>query len=82
MPTNNDVQRVADAAVRFIAETPSRLALLPLEDALASVEQPNLPGTIDQHPNWRRRYPADAANLLTDVHVHKRVELLAARAAK
>jgi 4-alpha-glucanotransferase len=82
MPTNNDVQRVADAAVAFIAETPSRLALLPLEDALASVEQPNLPGTINQHPNWRRRYPVDAANLLTDVHVHKRVEQLAARAAK
>jgi 4-alpha-glucanotransferase len=78
-PSNVDIQFVADAAVTFIAETPSRLALLPLEDALASIEQPNLPGTIDQHPNWRRRYPADAAKLLTDVHVRKRVKLLAAR---
>ena len=23
-------------------------------------EQPNLPGTVDEHPNWRRRYPGDA----------------------
>jgi 4-alpha-glucanotransferase len=81
-PPDVDVQRVADAAVMFIAETPSRLALLPLEDVLASTEQPNLPGTVDQHPNWRRRYPDDAAKLLTDVLVRKRVERLAARGAK
>jgi 4-alpha-glucanotransferase len=22
-------------------------------------EQPNLPGTVEQHPNWRRRLPAE-----------------------
>jgi 4-alpha-glucanotransferase len=27
-----------------------------LDDALGRVEQQNLPGTIDEHPNWRRRY--------------------------
>ena len=70
---------VSQTLLSLCQETPSHLALLPLEDALASIEQPNLPGTIDQHPNWRRRYPADAAELLTDVHVRKRVKLLAAR---
>ncbi|HST43637.1 MAG TPA: 4-alpha-glucanotransferase, partial [Luteimonas sp.] len=44
--------------VRFAALGPSPLALLPAEDALALVEQPNLPGTVDQHPNWRRRLPS------------------------
>ena len=33
------------------------LALLPVEDALALDEQPNLPGTVEVHPNWRRRLP-------------------------
>jgi 4-alpha-glucanotransferase len=28
-----------------------------VEDVLALTEQPNLPGTIDEHPNWRRRLP-------------------------
>jgi 4-alpha-glucanotransferase len=38
------------------------LALLPAEDALGLDQQPNLPGTVDGHPNWRRRLPApDAA---------------------
>jgi 4-alpha-glucanotransferase len=81
-PSNAAVQPVADAAVTFIAETPSRLALLPLEDALASVDQPNLPGTIDEHPNWRRRYPGDAATLLADTSVANRVKCLASREVK
>jgi len=80
-PAGESGARAADAAVRFIAATPSRLALLPLEDALASTEQPNLPGTIDEHPNWRRRYPGDAATLLDDPAVRQRVSSLVARGA-
>jgi 4-alpha-glucanotransferase len=79
LPAQEDGARIADAAVEFITTTPSRLALLPLEDALASTEQPNLPGTIDQHPNWRRRYPGDAATLLDDPAVRQRVASLASR---
>jgi 4-alpha-glucanotransferase len=45
-------------ALRFVAATPAPLALLPAEDALGLAQQPNLPGTIDGHPNWRRRLPA------------------------
>jgi 4-alpha-glucanotransferase len=33
------------------------LTLLPAEDALALEEQPNFPGTVAGHPNWRRRLP-------------------------
>jgi 4-alpha-glucanotransferase len=78
-PAADDGARATDSAVKFIAATPSRLALLPLEDALASTEQPNLPGTIDEHPNWRRRYPGDAGTLLDDPAVRQRVGSLAAR---
>ncbi|ASW47636.1 4-alpha-glucanotransferase [Xanthomonas hortorum pv. vitians] len=44
-------------ALRFTASSVSPLALLPVEDALALEEQPNLPGTVEVHPNWRRRLP-------------------------
>jgi 4-alpha-glucanotransferase len=30
-----------------------------LEDLLQVADQPNIPGTVDQHPNWRRRLPVD-----------------------
>lgn len=44
-------------ALRYAARGPAPLALLPVEDALGLDEQPNLPGTVDGHPNWRRRLP-------------------------
>lgn len=46
---------VIDAALAFLAETPCPLAIIPIEDLIGLREQPNLPGTIDEHPNWRRR---------------------------
>ncbi len=51
-------------ALRFVGGTPAPLAIVPLEDALGVVEQPNLPGTIDTHPNWRMRLPAPADAVL------------------
>jgi 4-alpha-glucanotransferase len=49
----------ADAVVvglhRFLAKTRATLAMVQLEDLEGAVEQPNLPGTVDAHPNWRRR---------------------------
>jgi len=57
-------QPAADAAVAFVTRTRSPLAVLPLEDLLGLEEQPNLPGTTDEHPNWRRRLPGPAAALL------------------
>jgi (1->4)-alpha-D-glucan 1-alpha-D-glucosylmutase len=32
------------------------------EDALGLEDQPNMPGTIEQQPNWRRRYRGEAGN--------------------
>ncbi|RRU23902.1 4-alpha-glucanotransferase [Stenotrophomonas sp. 278] len=42
-------------ALTALASAP--LALLPLEDALGLSEQPNLPGTVHEHPNWQQRLP-------------------------
>src|SRR5262249_37857792 len=52
------------SVVRFLADTPSRLLLVSLEDVLGEVEQVNLPGTINEHPNWRRRLPVPLEELL------------------
>ena len=39
-----------------LARSRTRLALVQVEDMLGQVEQANLPGTVDEHPNWRCRY--------------------------
>jgi 4-alpha-glucanotransferase len=48
-----------DAAFQGLAATPSPLKLLPVEDFIGQREQPNIPGTVDEHPNWRRRLDSD-----------------------
>ncbi|MBS0534041.1 MAG: 4-alpha-glucanotransferase [Proteobacteria bacterium] len=44
------------AAVAYLlGQTPSRLVMVSLEDILGIAEQINIPGTVDEHPNWRRK---------------------------
>jgi 4-alpha-glucanotransferase len=45
------------AVARYLAATPSRLVVVSIEDVLGVLDQPNLPGTVDEHPNWRQRLP-------------------------
>lgn len=47
-----------EAVTRFLARTPSRLLAVSLEDLLHMIDQPNIPGTVNEHPNWRHRLPA------------------------
>lgn len=69
--------QLIDASVRFLGHTRAPLVLLPLEDVLGVDEAPNLPGTIDSHPNWRRRFSAPAQDLLDDPDAARRLELIA-----
>jgi 4-alpha-glucanotransferase len=55
-----------DEALAFVAATPAPLVTYPLEDLLALTEQPNLPGSIDEHPNWRRRLVVPVDELFLD----------------
>lgn len=46
---------LGDAVQRYLARSHALLMLLQIEDVVGEIEQANLPGTIDAHPNWRRR---------------------------
>ncbi|HLK89889.1 MAG TPA: 4-alpha-glucanotransferase [Polyangia bacterium] len=46
------VETVIEATHRALARAPSRVVLATLDDAVAVPERPNLPGTVDQWPNW------------------------------
>lgn len=40
---------------RFLARSPAWLMMVNLDDLALEEAQVNLPGTVDQYPNWRRR---------------------------
>jgi len=48
-----DEQTIIVAMHRFLASTPSQLTLISPYDVVAEPRQPNLPGTVDEYPNWR-----------------------------
>jgi 4-alpha-glucanotransferase len=78
MPAPEATRPVVDAALAFVARTASPLTMLPLEDVLGQEEQPNLPGTVDEHPNWRRRMPGPAGSLFDSEAAAARVATVAA----
>jgi 4-alpha-glucanotransferase len=51
------------SVARFLAQTPARLMVVAIEDALGVCDQANVPATIDEHPNWRRRWPVALEDL-------------------
>jgi (1->4)-alpha-D-glucan 1-alpha-D-glucosylmutase len=48
---------LVDAMHAFLARTPAPLLLVQMEDVLGCEDQANLPGTVHEHPNWRRKLP-------------------------
>ena len=48
---------------RFIARSPSLLVAASLDDMLAESEQLNMPGTVREYPNWRRKYAVPVEDL-------------------
>ncbi len=67
-----------DAIFGFLARTPAPLVIAPVEDLLGQIEQPNLPGTIDTHPNWRQRLAMPVEHMFDDAAVAQRVNRLQA----
>jgi 4-alpha-glucanotransferase len=56
---------LGDAILIYLARSRARLMLIQLEDVVGEAEQANLPGTIDTHPNWRRRMSCSLEELVS-----------------
>jgi 4-alpha-glucanotransferase len=76
IPPAHSGTTAADTACAHLGHAACALVLLPIEDALGLTEQPNLPGTVDEHPNWRRRLPDDADTLFARPDVVSRLAAL------
>lgn len=75
LPADADIEALAqnplsatlvEAIHGWLAACPSRLMMVQPEDWLGVVEQNNLPGTVDEHPNWRRKLPLTVEALRAD----------------
>jgi 4-alpha-glucanotransferase len=57
------------AVASFLSRTKSRLMTLALEDLLGVIDQPNIPGTVNEHPNWRQRLPVALEDIASAIDI-------------
>jgi 4-alpha-glucanotransferase len=69
-------EQVKWGVIAHLAQTPSRLVLLSLEDIFGWLEQQNLPGTIDEYPNWRLRFPMSLEEILQARELGQAAEIM------
>jgi (1->4)-alpha-D-glucan 1-alpha-D-glucosylmutase len=69
----------ARSAHAFIARTPSKFTMLQPEDVFEMLDQANLPGTVHQHPNWRRKLPVPLEHWSTHPEIAALNEVMAQR---
>jgi len=60
---------LCEAVHAYAAGSAAQVMLVQLEDALRLEDQANLPGTVDEHPNWRRKLPLSLEAQRTDATV-------------
>jgi 4-alpha-glucanotransferase len=67
---------LADAVHAFLARTRAGLAMVQLDDLTDERDQVNLPGTTDQHPNWRRKQSLGLEELAANPRVQALAHIL------
>ena len=51
---------------RALSASPALIRLATLDDCVAALEPPNMPGTVDERPNWRLPLPMTLEQLMAD----------------
>jgi 4-alpha-glucanotransferase len=73
----SDFEQLACAVHTFLGGSKAAIAMLQLENLIGEVAQVNLPGTIDQYPNWRRRLGIKIESLENDPRVNAIIQSMA-----
>jgi 4-alpha-glucanotransferase len=62
-------EEVLTAWLEFLARSDAGAVLVSLEDLCGETGSQNIPGTVNEHPNWRRRmrYPLEAIRSMPEV---------------
>jgi 4-alpha-glucanotransferase len=69
-------EQIVVAMHALLARTPCRLLLASPYDVVGELRQPNLPGTVEQYPNWRLPLPVTLEQLQRDPRVKRVLKAL------
>jgi 4-alpha-glucanotransferase len=71
IPSNPNIiahmtQELCLSIYHYLALTPCKLLLVSLDDIIGTLNQQNMPGTLDEHPNWMQKTPLTLDELKKD----------------
>jgi malto-oligosyltrehalose trehalohydrolase/4-alpha-glucanotransferase len=72
-------EALENAVNTFLARTSAAIAIAQLDDLTGEREQVNLPGSVDEYPNWRRRLSLTLEQLAEDAEACAAMAILSAR---
>lgn len=67
---------VLDAWLAWLAASPARAMLVSLEDLWGETASQNIPGTVTEHPNWRRRMALSLEEMASASQVVGRLKMI------
>lgn len=79
VPASAPLRAVIDAVLARLAASPAGMVLVNLEDLWLAEGAQNTPGTVDERPNWRRRFKLDLETLMADPRIRATLERVARR---
>jgi 4-alpha-glucanotransferase len=81
LPDDAQNETAIKRAHQLLSESPSSVVVANLDDALAVPERPNMPGTLDEWPNWSQALPIPLEDVMQDPLVAEVASVLAPRRA-
>jgi 4-alpha-glucanotransferase len=59
-----------------LAQAASRVVAVQVETVLDMLDQPNLPGTTHEYPNWQQRLPVSIDGIIHDPRLQEAAEIM------
>jgi 4-alpha-glucanotransferase len=81
LPDDAQNETAIQRAHQLLSESPSSVVVANLDDALAVPERPNMPGTLDEWPNWSQALPIPLEEVTHDPLIAEVASVLAQRRA-
>lgn len=69
--SEQEFARLSENVHGGLAQSPAQIVSVQLDDVFGETEAQNLPGTINEHPNWRRRSPILVEEFCSDIRLEK-----------
>lgn len=67
---------LARSVYTLLSRSPSKIVMAQLEDIFEIEDQVNLPGTVTEHPNWRKKFPILVGQITSDYRFQKIIKTL------